>query len=600
MRERSTRTLARSTRTLARSMRTLERSLTLATSLALIGNTSPAGAVPSFTELLRFGTGHPTVCVAWADYDLDGDVDLGVGNNGQNYLYRNDGGYVFTEQTAFGMRTTFALAWGDIDNDGDPDMAVGNIDSFFGNRLHTNSGNGTFSGQNMFGNGSTVALAWADYDLDGDLDLAVGKGIVGTIEQNYLYVNNGNGTWTEQEQFGIGQSCSVVWGDVDADGDPDLAVGRGGFGFVGQNVLYINNGNGTFTEREDFGLGDTSSLAFGDYDEDGDLDLAVANWDGGQSYLYVNDGAGNFTGQNQFGIGDPNTVAWGDFDNDGDLDVGQGNGDFTSGAPSSLWVNDGAGSFAVAAPFGTGSTDGVAWGDVDLDGDLDLGVGNEHSPNQNYLYVNQENDADFLFLRLVGHRHDLGAGYSNRDGVGAKVFAYEAGFLGNAAHLLGFREIEAHGGFSSQNQIDAHFGLPGRSTVDVRIVWPGSGGTHVTQDLPGVPVPGRFAVHEGITATAAPLATSEPLARWRVFPNPSGTAVNLELARSMLGSTELQVFDVTGQLVRRLVGVNEGGVTRARWDGTDAAGRSTGAGVYFVRGVGSTREVGRIVRLKAR
>ena len=234
-------------------------SLALALASALLPAAAVAGGPPAFTQLVRFGEGA-TICVAWADSDLDGDLDLAVGNtnNQQNLLCVNDGALGFPTQSAFGLRSTFALAWGDADNDGDPDMAVGNRGA--ANRLILNTGGNTFAGQSQFGLHSTIAMAWADADLDGDLDLAVGNGILGTAEQNNLYVNNGDGTWTEQAQFGLGQSCSIVWGDVDGDGDPDVAVGNGGFGFIGQNYLYINNGDGTYTERAEFGLGDTASL----------------------------------------------------------------------------------------------------------------------------------------------------------------------------------------------------------------------------------------------------------------------------------------------------------------------------------------------------
>jgi len=565
--------------------------------VATAGVVTSAAAVPSFVEHARFGTGA-TICVAFADSDGDGDPDLAVGNyfSQQNELHVNQGGLVFTPQDAFGLRSTFALVWGDVDNDGDPDAAVGNGQNGL-NRLILNNGGNTFGGSAQFGANSTVAMAWADYDLDGDLDLAVGNGILGVAQQNYLYVNDGAGGWTEEAQFGVGQTCTLVWGDADGDGDADLAVGNGGFGFVEQNVLYLNNGDGTFTARAEFGLGDTSSMAWGDADGDGDLDLAVANWNAGQSALYVNDGAGNFTVQPQFGVGDPNTVAWGDFDNDGDLDLAQGNGDFGSAAPNSLWVNDGTAAFVAFGGLGLGSTDGVAWADVDLDGDLDLAAGNEHTPTTNYLYENLENDADALFLRLVGHRHDLGAGYSNRDAIGAKVTAYEAGFLGDPAHRLGFREICAHGGFSSQNAIEAHFGLPGRTTVDVRIVWPGSDGSRITQDLAGVPASGRFTVEEGITQTAAPGAVVAPGAHWSVVPNPSRGDVSLTLAGAVRGD-DVDVIDAAGRVVRRLHGAAGDGLPlRARWDGRDAQGRPVGAGVYFVRQHG-TPEAGRVVILR--
>ena len=541
-----------------------------------------AGAVPSFVELPRFGADGATITVAWGDYDLDGDPDLAVGNtnNQQNYLYRNDGGSAFTEFNAFGLKSTFALVWGDVDNDGDPDMAVGNCLGFQAiNRLVINNGDGTFTGQNQFGGTLTTSMAWADYDRDGDLDLAVGKGILGTAAQNFLYRNDG-ATWTEIPAFGQGQTQSVVWGDFDSDGDPDLAVANGGFGFTGQSYLYINNGNGTFTERPEFGIGDATSLAVGDYDNDGDLDVAVGVWNAGQCKLYVNQGDGTFVGQNQFGARDTNTCNWGDFDNDGDLDLAVGNGDFGSADQNDLYVNEGAGVFTESAQFGLGSTDAVAWADVDNDGDLDLAAGNEHTPTQNYLYVNQEDDDDGLFLHLVGHRHDLGAGYSNRSAVGAKVAVYESGFLGNPAHLLGYREIEAHGGFAAQNLIDAHFGLPGRSNVDVRIRWPGSEGTSVTQDLPGVPVPGRFTIHEGTTQTAVPLA-SGTASSWLVAPNPAFEAVTISAFRGQDTRAKLEIVDARGRIVRRLDPAEASGRGSAVWDRRDESGHPVAAGVYF-------------------
>ncbi|MCA9753011.1 MAG: VCBS repeat-containing protein [Gemmatimonadetes bacterium] len=548
---------------------------------------SSSAAPPDFTEQLEFG-GGPTICVAWGDPDGDGDPDLAVGNTGaQNWLFRNDGGSVFSQFDEFEQGQTFTLTWADCDNDGDLDLAVGN--RLAANRLFENNGDGTFTTRTRFGNflTITIALAWADYDLDGDLDVAVGNGILGSAQENYLYRNDGgNNVFTQTLQFGAGQTQSVVWGDFDQDGDPDLAVGNGGFGFVEQNYLYVNNGDGTFTERMEYGTGDTTSLGWGDADNDGDLDLAVANWDGGQNYLYRNDG-GTFAEIPQFGLRDPNTLAWADYDNDGDLDLAVGNGDFGSADSNYLYVNEGNLVFTESAQFGLGSTDGVAWADYDLDGDLDLAVGNEHSPNDNALYINQENDSDWLSLTLVGHFHDLGAGFSNRSGIGAKVAVYEAGFLGDAGHLLGFREIEAHGGFSSQNDIAAHFGLPGQATVDVRITWPGSAGTHVVQDLTGVAVPSRMTVHEsgGDVGVIADPRTGGPV--WRIQPNPApGGETLVQYLRPTAEGATAEIVDVAGRRVARLALHPIDGGAEARWDGRNDLGEMVAAGVYFVRGDG--------------
>jgi len=444
---------------------------------------SPSFGQASFEPHLEFGNGH-TLTVAWADFDGDGDQDLAVGNfGGASELYVNQGDGTFVGHDEFGAGQVFAIVWGDFDNDGDADAAVADGGSL-NNRLYVNNGDGTLSGHDEFGAGKSIAMAWADFDLDGDLDLAVGNGIINTSEQNRLYVNNGDGTFSGMDRFGALKTDSVAWADVDGDGYPDLAAGNGGFSAPQSNALYTNDaGSGNFTLAEPFGSSNTSSVSWADPDNDGDFDLGLMAWDGGQSQLYFNDGSGSFNAAPRFGVGDPNTLAWGDFDFDGDLDLAQGNGDFNSAAQNLLWVNDGTAAFAPEAQFGVGSTDGVAWADVDGDGDLDLAVGNEHTTTRNYLYTNNGPVGGSVAILLQGHFHDLGSGYSNRDAIGAELRFYEAGFLGDRAHLLGARLVSAHGGFACQNERTVRFGLGASPAVDVRIKWPGSGGSHIVQDV---------------------------------------------------------------------------------------------------------------------
>jgi hypothetical protein len=492
----------------------------------------------TFTEQAQFGDG-PTISVAWYDYDADGNLDVAVSNFqdlDQLFVNNNDG--TFTPQTPFAgtPQGSFAIAWADYDNDGDGDLVIGTTGTSSA-IVYRNNGDGTFTGTGLLAGPDVIAAAWADYDLDGDLDLALGRGILGTNQINTLYINDGLGNFTRRNEFGANQTQAIVWCDFDNDGDADAAVGNGGFTFIGPNYLYINNGDGTFDDRPEFGAGtgptgraDTTSLACGDFDNDGDLDVAVGNWDAQQNALYVNNGDLTFTRRDEFGLHDTNTVAWADFNLDGWLDLATGNGDFGSAEQNYIYVNNGDGTFTETALLGMGSTDAIAWGDFDNDGDPDAAAGNEHSPSQNYLYVNNTDSTEYLNVHLVGHYGDRGPRYSNNDAIGAKVIVYEAGFLGDPDHLLGYREIEAHGGFSPQNSVDAMFGLPGHSTVDVRVIWPGSAGVHFTDNLEGVAVGQRLIVHETIPVCTAP---ADPL------PEPTGLtsnrALSLEIPASWSG-----------------------------------------------------------------
>ncbi|UCE27623.1 MAG: T9SS type A sorting domain-containing protein [Candidatus Coatesbacteria bacterium] len=447
----------------------------------------PLAALAGFVEEPQFGE-NSTESMNWCDFDLDGDLDIAQANsNGDdNYFYVNQGDGTFTFWTDGGeYMLTYSAAWGDCDNDFDPDLATGCSNFPPTNFIYVNDGSGNFEKTLELGMTTTYALVWADFDLDGDLDVALTD--FDPDEQLYLYSNNGDGTFEEAAVFSVGTEWlwPLAWGDADGDGDPDLAIGSSDWREKPQNYLYVNNGDGTFTSQPQFGEGATCSLSWGDFDNDGDLDMAVGNnakpdhGVEGQNYLYVNEGDLNFTAREEFGtLNSSLSVAWADYDNDGDLDLAVGN----TGEKNELYMNNGDGTFTATEPFGSGEDRSwsICWGDYDLDGDLDLAEGVQFY--QSYLYVNDENDEDYLSIYPVGRYGTAGPGYSNGSGIGAKVYAYEPGYLGSKSGLLAFREVGS-GRSGGDDSINVEFGLPRNETVEVRIIWPGSDGSKITQDL---------------------------------------------------------------------------------------------------------------------
>ncbi|MCP5155818.1 MAG: VCBS repeat-containing protein [Ectothiorhodospiraceae bacterium] len=358
---------------------------------------------------------RPTLAVALGDVDGDGDPDLVAGNFFQpNRLYLNDGtadpfaGVAGTDITS-DVHNTFAVALGDVDGDGDLDLVAGNP-GFFNNvnqptSLYLNNGTADpFSG--VVGipvtdpNHFPLALALGDVDGDGNLDLVTGNFDLPIR----LYLNNGTADPFDQVDgshvaFDTQTTPAVALGDVDGDGDLDLVAGS-----LGQpERLYLNNGtadpfagvSGANITADGF---NTRAVALGDVDGDGDLDLVAGN-DGSPNRLYLNNGTtdpfAGVTGANITADADSAfAVALGDIDGDGDLDLVVGN----DGSPNRLYLNNG-----TAAPFDgvTGadittdarSTFAVALGDFDGDGDLDLATGNFNQPNR--LYLNSGTDDPF-------------------------------------------------------------------------------------------------------------------------------------------------------------------------------------------------------------
>lgn len=505
---------------------------------------------------------------AWGDYNRDGWLDLYVVNeagpltlskeeiavsSAHNVLYKNRGDGTFEEVTAqagVGYRGCGqAVAWGDYDGDGWLDLFVTNYGK---NVLYHNRGDETFEDVSERAGiadrrGFWGGVSWGDYDRDGDLDLYVcgyvqyrydpvdaqkEMGQYNTTspaslnpsayqpERNLLYRNNGDGTFSETaESAGVageaGRSLSASWCDFDGDGWIDLYVAND----VSDNVLYHNQGNGTF---EEIGLSawvadyrGAMGLAVGDWDGDGDQDLFVTHWIAQENALYVNMQADfamagtqaeapmRFSDMaDQFGLGQIalDYIGWGtaflDYDNDGRQDLFVINGSTFQQAdnptrlvpmPMQLFWNQGpeVGFSNVGPVSGAPFNDryvgrGLAVGDYDNDGDVDAFVVVNGGPAM-LLRNEGGNMGGWLKVRLVGSS-------DNRFGIGAKVRAVVGG-----QNLV--EEVGSESSYYSQHAVgEVVFGLGRASRVDtLEIVWPGG----AVQRIPNLPVNQAWVVTQG-------------------------------------------------------------------------------------------------------
>jgi hypothetical protein len=468
---------------------------------------------------------------AWFDYDRDGDLDVYFVNGASlpgaklyvsptNALYRNNGDMTFTEVTqeakvgdgAYG----FGCCVGDYDNDGWPDLYVTN---FGANVLYRNNGDGSFTDlTGAAGVGDehwSSSAAFADYDKDGDLDLFVANYLDYRLEDNaichrgdlrvycppadftgaadVLYENKGDGSFADvTRESGVfnpeGKGLGVVWGDYNDDGYPDLFVAND----TTADMLYRNNGDGTFMDVALFvgvalgakgipmgGMG----TSFGDYDNDGWLDIVVTNFQDDPNSLYHSEGDGTFADSSYAsrlgGVSLP-YVGWGvdfvDLDNDGFVDLFVGNGNiydnvelfdpgYTYPQRNHVYKNQGDGTLnEISSQCGPGLSlnkvsRGVAFGDYDNDGDIDILITNSNQ-TPDLLLNESSNQNNWLNLRLVGTA-------SNKDAIGARVRVVAPGLEPQ------LREVKSGSSYLCQSDMRLHFGLGKASIVDrIEIRWP--------------------------------------------------------------------------------------------------------------------------------
>jgi signal transduction histidine kinase len=366
----------------------------------------------------------------------------------------------------------------DIDNDGNEDVYMCNL--LGKNKLYLNDGEGYFedvSDEDYRGVGEnerTNSVAFADVNNDGFLDMF----ITNEESTNRLFINNGAGFFTEVtkeaglETFGGGTSAAFC--DINNDGKPDLFVSN----WARKDILYRNDSHDgiiKFTDiTEEAGIkGEpyekSNSVCFADINNDGYPDLFITKRKS-PNKLYLNDGTGHFKDVTKEYFGNDTMLSYGasffDFDNDGYLDL------YIANVGSNvLYRNINGKKFVkVTDEFNAnmnGYCTGTAVGDIDNDGDIDLYV-SSYTNGESVLFINNLNNKNFFTISVKGT-------ISNRDAIGTKLWLYEHGHIDDKSYLRGYREINSGTGYCSHSSKEVHFGADINKKFDIVIVFPTSG-----------------------------------------------------------------------------------------------------------------------------
>ena len=440
--------------------------------------------------------------VVFVDYDNDGFQDVFITENRSSArrigLFHNTGDGRLEDQT-FRVPTDLHIRtgssgsiFGDYDNDGDEDLFL----PVWPHNVLLRNDRGLFTevdaGRDLADSLWTENALWLDYDRDGYLDLYVSSNSSSEAyapRANRLMRNNGDGTFTDQTAVaGLDVLVNPVWGgslgamaagDFNDDGWPDLFLGV----FSHANRLFLSDGEGGFQDATSGDIGDVGeafTVAVGDIDNDGDLDIFQGSGNAeltSRSQMLLNLGGGEFLDVTEaLGLGlellgiNVDGAVFADIDNDGDLDLVISRATKESGDENLLLLNDGTGMF-VDQTAASGIEDVGAYtavGDYDEDGFVDL-LYSSFTRELTALFRNNGNANHWLRVELMGIE-------SNRNGIGSRLLA-------TSGDLEQIREILGGVGRQEDERV-AHFGLGDRTQVDLlEVRWP-SGQVDVLTDIP--------------------------------------------------------------------------------------------------------------------
>ncbi|MCG8603930.1 FG-GAP-like repeat-containing protein [bacterium] len=549
--------------------------------------------------------------VAAADYNNDGFIDIYLVSSAPNHLsspgsanslFKNNGDGTFTnvakEANVEGVIDTttipqnklvenFGASWGDYDNDGDVDLYLTNkgVDE-----LYENLGDGTFrnithsAGLDLLIRDSASAV-WFDLDNDGYLDLYVssyGQHGLPASSDNVMYRNNGDGTFTNiTAMTGLAESgftfVSMVL-DANKDGAPDLYCVND----FGDNFFYLNKGDGTFREAtREFGLEDDGhgmGVTLGDFDNDGLFDIYLTNiaddleheW----SPLFRQTGSGYFqdvTLQTGTGI---TYWAWGceffDFDLDGDLDLYVVNGTFGNDFRNLLFRNNNNGTFEDFSQQSGADGQAEARGLCVADFDNDGRLDMFVANIRATAHLYLNSMQDGNYLKI-----NLIGTQSNRDARGAVVRIAAAGKTYHRPN----DGIEFYG----QSKAPIHFGLGEAELVqNIKVEWPSG----IQQEFHDIPANQTITINEnsGIVTEVTVENSTPPgdFALLNNYPNPLRDRTLIYFRTGGSAHVKIEVYDILGRLVAIPVqGPYTAGDHTVSWEGTDRNGHSLPSGIYI-------------------